>query len=348
MNIATRKEYNTGRSGEYGTDDITGVNYSLNSNMYDYSQYGKVNESFLGGMTGEQLLGYPNYCNPMNNIHNNIGPDVLIEQNMNNKIFIDAEYRDTSYVDSYNQPFKFTVRFRVNETTPYPDFVSFEYNDIGYTYPVYKNGARDIIFPYVYHNINFIMIDNLIMPSYLEYQSFDDGSIRHVSGRNLSKTEKYLVLKIEQLNNHLKISNNPKIGDNCFIMKHDLLAGINHGFYVPIHDVVTSYESQLSSLDRLDIEICDHKGNILWPTLDGKRVNFHKLYIDTIEELRDAVEHEKKNKKNDCEHKNKKKIDKLELRALSLRHIVDNIDPEIHMTVNNVNQQINTRHNYRR
>lgn len=355
MNRATRKEYLTGRNGYYETDPVKGItpaqqvgNQEMRGmpvmsdmKMHDHAHFGRTDESFRGGMTGEQLAVMPDYQNPGNNIHNNIGQNVLFEQNMDNKVFIDAEYRDTSYTDSKNQPFKFTVRFKSSEQMPSSNTVVLEYNDELYEYQVYEKGGREIVFPYVYHNVNFAIIDNLIMPNHIEYVTRDDGSIKKIPGRSLVRTERYIVLKIEQLNNCKKVSNNPFIDDRCFIMKNDDNSGVNNEFYIPIHDQLNAFQSQLPTIDRLDIEICNHKGRPLFPTLDGKIVNFHKLYIDTIEEMRTELDKPKPEQDQD-------KIDRLELRLISLRHIVDTIDPELHITINNVNPQINTQRKYRR
>lgn len=355
MNRATRREYLTGRNGSYETDPVKGITPAQqvgkteirgmpamsDMKMHDFANFGRTDESFRGGMTGEQLVGLPNYVNPGLNIHNNIGPSVLFEQNMDNKIFIDSEYRDTSYTDSKNQPFKFTVRFKNSEQTPAPTIVTLKYNGEIYDYPVYEKRGKEIVFPFVYHNVNYVTIDNLIMPTNIEYYTREDGSIKSIHGRDLDRTERYLVLRIEQLTNCKKISNNPCIDDSSFIMKKDCDSGCNHAFYIPINDQLVAYQSQLPSIDRLDIEIRDHKGKPLFPTLDGKIINFHEYYIASIEELREELEKPKK-------QQNQEKIDKLELRLISLRHITDTIDPELHITINNVNPQINTQHKYRR
>jgi hypothetical protein len=337
MNIANRKEYLTGRNGQYETDPITGVTPYLNTSQ----NYGKTNKVFQGGMTGEQLASHPNYSNPMNNLHNNIAQNVLFEQNMDNKVFIDAEYRNTAITDSKNQPFKFTVRFKDSEYTAETNIVTLEYNEEVYEYKVYVKDGREIIFPYVYHNVNYVIIDNLIMPSNIEFATQGDGSIKKVPGMRLARTQRYLVLKIDQFRNHKKVSNNPNLDNACFIMKNDDTSGVNNEFYIPIHDQVTAFQSTLPTIDRLDIEICDHKGKKLYPILDGEPHNFHKDYQESIEVLRVELEKDKK-----CQDQDK--IDKLELRLISLRQIIDCIDPEIHLTINNVNQQINTNVKYRR
>jgi hypothetical protein len=337
MNQATRREYLTGRNGFYETDSVRGVT----SNMHGNDQYGKTNESFRGGMTGEQLAGRPNYDNPMDNLHDNIGDRVILDQNMDNKIFIDAEFRDTCYTDSKNQPFKFTVRFKNSESMPNREIVVFEYNDEIYEYSKYKKGGREIVFPYVFHNVNFIVIDTLIMPSYIDYITFDDGSLHNIEGMSLVNTYKYIVLKVKQLNNYRKLTNNPNLDNTCFIMKNDDTAGVNNNFYEPIRDQVTSFKSDLQTVDRLDVEICDQKGKPLIPKLDNKPHNFNKDYQDSIEELK--LETSKPNGYQDSV-----KIQKLDNRLKSLKIISHSINPEIHITINNVNPQINTNLKYRR
>lgn len=332
MNQATRKEYLTGRNGQYATDPVTGVTPNMNS-------YGNTTQSFQGGMTGNVLASHPDYLNPHNTLHNNIGTIAVFEQNMDNKVFIDAEFRDTSFTDSRNQPFKFTVRFKNSESMPNTEIIILEHNGNIYEYSRYKKGGREIVFPHVYHNVNYVIIDNLIMPTHIAYETQPDGSIEMIEGMSLVRTEKYLVLKIEQLKTLKKVSNNPKINDSCFIMKNDDTSGVRNQFYIPIHDQVTSFHSRLENIDRLDIEICDAKGMTLESTLDGNPTNFHELYQKSIEELRGAL---------GIKRPAPDMINTLENRLLSLREIVGCIDPEIHITINNVNQQINTDAKWRR
>jgi len=343
MNEATRREYLTGRNGFYETDNVNPISSTFGSN----AEYGRP-DLFKGGMTGEQLVGQPSYSNPSNNIHNNIGSDVMLIQNMDCKVFIDSEYRNKTYKDSRNRPFKFTVRFKNSEQTPVPNTVTLEYNGEVYSYPDYDtqnkntsstNSGIDIVFPYEFHNVNYVKVNTLIMPRYIEYETTKDGAIKNVVGRKLAKTQRYLVLKIEQLNTIKKISNNPKIDGRCFIMKLDRESGFNNEFYIPIGDKISAFCSSLQNIDRLDIQILNKKGDELSPTLDGKPHNFHIDYKESIEKLRRELAKPKKDQQV---------IDALELRLISLRHITSCIDPELHITINNINQQINTTPKFRR
>lgn len=346
MNEALRKEYLTGRNGFYETDSVKPITTNFDSNL----ETGRTDKSFMGGMTGEQLVQHTNYSNPNNNLHNNINSNVLYVQNMDTKIFIDSEYRNKVYRDSKNKPFCFVVRFKDSEQTPEPNIVSYEYNGETYSYLDYNinhknasstNSGIEIVFPYVFHNVNHVKINTLIMPRDIEYETKSDGSIKSIPGRKLAKTERYLVLKVKQLNTVKKLSNNPKIDNSCFVMKLDRDSGFDNEFYIPIGDKISSYQSQLQTVDRLDIQILDKKGNELYTTLDGKNHNFHIDYQKSIEELKKEIQ-KPKNKQE------QNKIDKLEMRLISLRQITSCIDPELHITINNLNQQINNMPKYRR
>lgn len=329
MNISTRKEYLTGNNGYYETDQVQPANNSFGQIV------GRTDGSFRGGMTGEVLVGKPNYTQePI--LHNNISPAVL-EQNMDNKVFIDAEFRDTSFTDSKTQPFKFTVRFKNSESLPITELVTLEYDGTLYSYSKYPKGGREIVFPYVYHNVNYVIVDALIMPTNIEYVTLENGKIVKTT-TSIINDQRYIVLKIDKLNTCKKVSNNPKIDDTCFIMRIDKCFGVNSGYYIPIHDQSTSFRSRLQTIDKLDIEICDNKGNRLYPTLDGAIHNFHKDYQESIEVFRKLI-----TKPNQDE-----KIKFMENRLMSLKDIVESIDPEIHLTINNVAQQIDTDIKYRR
>lgn len=332
MNQATRKEYLTGRNGRYATDSVSGVTPNMLT-------YGNTDKSFRGGMTGNVLASHPDYSNPHDTLHNNIGPVSVFEQYMDSKVFIDAEFRDTSFTDNRSQPFKFTVRFKESSSPPIPTVVSFEYNGNIFEYNRYKRKSPEIILPHVFHNVKYAVIDNLIMPTHIAYQTEQNGSINKVEDMSLVRTEKYLVLRIDQFENHKKVSSNPKLDDKCFIMKNDDTSGVRNQFYIAIHDQITAFQSVLPTIDRMDIEVLDCKGNILEPTLDGEPTNFHELYQKTIEELRAVTE---------LNNPNTELADRLENRLISLREIVGCIDPEIHITINAVVQQINTDTKWRR
>ena len=75
--------------------------------MYN-SMPNTYNKVFRGGLTGQTMLSAIDYKNPKNNLHDNIGNNVLDTQVFSNMLFIDSEYRD--YI-AYPNPFKYIVRW---------------------------------------------------------------------------------------------------------------------------------------------------------------------------------------------------------------------------------------------
>ena len=328
MNWSKQKSYLTGVQGSYPTDNIRGTNELFDQNG---SIGGNYQTAFSGGMNGTMLINKPDYSNPNNILHNNIGERVILEQVLDNKIFIDSCFRDHV---KHPDPFKFTVKF--NGIEPKKEVVTVTIEGNKYSYCNYTNGDTDIVFDRTFKNIRNVTINALILPFSINFVKKDDGSYEP-SGYKLAKyAYKYIVLKINELRNGRCFSNNPTLGRESFIMKMDTDICLNNQIWIPIHNNVSYFESNLKTVERLNIEICNHNGERLVPVLNGHPHDFFQDYRRTIDEVIMLQEHEHN-------HENDEKIKSLMPKLNSLKIITESISPELHLTFNIVEPQLDTK-----
>jgi hypothetical protein len=340
MNWSQQRVYLKGMNDSKSTDNVRGISSlneiteSDNKKQKQEQTMGNINTSFLGGMNGTILLSQPDYKNQQNILHNNITERVLNEQIFDNKIFIDSYYRDHL---KHKDPFKFTIKFNGIEPKKQPVTITLE--DEQFQYHKYSEGDTDIVIDRVFRNIKSVSVDALIMPYYLSYKTAEDGSYEP-SGPKLAKSKyKYLVLKINELRNGRCYSNNPALGKESFIMVMDDDICIHNQLWVPIHKSVAYFDSQLKVVDRLNVEICDDKGEKIYPMLDGKRHDFYADYAKTIDV---AI-----NLQNNNTEGSKELLNKLMPKLKSLKNITESLSPELHLTFNTIEPQINTLPQYR-
>lgn len=345
MNRSRQKAFLTGMNGTIATDKVRGVselaetdgfnNVAPNNNSNGTNGMGgNYQTGFMGGMNGTMFLGQPDYSNPNNTLHNNIGNRVLLEQTFDNKIFIDASFRDYS---RHCEPFKFTVKF--NGTNAKTESVYIIVDGVSYSYPKYIEGDTDVVIDRVFKNVRYVNVNALILPNHITFKTDPDGSYSH-NGTSLAKTHyKYIILKINELRNGRYYSNNPALGRESFIMKMDTDICINNQIWIPIHKNVSYFDSQLKLVDRLTVEICDDKGIRLCGKLDGKCHDFFADYRKTI----DKVLHlQKLNTPEAMEQ-----IEELTPKLSSLKGITESLSPELHLTFNTIEPQIDTKPQYR-
>jgi hypothetical protein len=325
MNITNNRAYLTGRNG-------SGLGVTPGVTPMSFPDYGRHSDKLP-----DTLLGREDYATPTI-LHNNMGSSSLLTQTIDNCLFIDSQFRNTGRVDSSNDTFNFKIQFGqdYSNTNEY----GITYNGNKYKYTRYSGKAmyKYVSMPYKYDNIEYITIDTLILPLYTDYITNEDGSITECCER-LSRRERFIVLKINELRSERKVSNNPNIGDDAFIMKLEDDSCCSNELYVPIHSKVTFFKSTLKTLDTLTIEVCDDNGVPLQTTLDGEYVNFNKMYHDCIKEMEKLI-------KSECT--NEEKLCYLENKLKSLKCIADRINPQLHMTVYTLNTQLNTLPNFGR
>jgi hypothetical protein len=385
MNYSQQKAYLTGANGKYTTDTVKGISELADTNGFNGSMssgyVGTYNMAYRGGMMGHMLMGKPDYTNKDDILHNNVGENILLEQIIDNKLFIDTSIRD--YSKSSN-PFKFVVKFNGIEAKTTDIGILIDGTD-SYTYKKYIKGDTDVVMDRVFKNIKMVQINNLIMPNYIDYTSNSDGSYSKVGGGTLAKSKyKYLILKISELSNNRCFSNNKAFGKECFFMKmDDEICCFNHR-WIPSGNATTVYpDSNLQTINRLTIEICDDKGNVLNTTLDGEKYDFFKEYNELLDTIKlvinpsydktdpfyvgnTQIPPSRRNRyQNDTSDntrdENKNLIDSILSgdysdslttnvinRLESLRNIIDHMSPELHLTFSIIGPQIDTMANYGR
>lgn len=323
MNRARQQAYLTGMNGSYSTD-VTGQSEFHNTNNSNtYSSYA---DSYRGGINGSVVLGQPDYLNPKNLLHNNVGDRVLAEQVFENRVFIDSVFRDHS---KYPDPFKFVVKF--NGTDPRIENVYVEIDGETYSYPKYIDGDSTVVFDRIFKNIKAVIINTLFMPFCIEFKTNEDGSYDK-AGMKLEKLYyKYIVLKINELCNGRSFSNNKLIGQESFIMRIDDEVCKNHHRWVPISSHISYPDSKLRLLDRLSIEVCTDKGERLCPKLDGNPHDFYAEYRTLIDKIK-ILQRQK------CYNE----IEKLKPKLDSLKLITSFLSPELHLTFCTLDTQIQT------
>ncbi len=319
-----------------GTNELVETNGFSNSSSSTGSRSGSPNSNFSppikqGGMFGSVLLGQPTFNNPNNNFHNNIGDRILLEQTFDNKIFIDTSFKD---FNKHPDPFKFTVKF--NGTFPKVEIVNLNVNNDFYIYKKYIDGDSDIIFDRIFKNVKSVNVNALILPNCIEFKTDANGSYVPTDTKLAKSLYKYLILKIDELRNGRCFSNNNSLGREYFIMKKDDDCSHNNQIWIPLYKNVGYFESQLKTVDKLNVEICDDKGNKLFTKLDGKIHDFfteYKKLIDVTNQLKIIGA--------------TPDIEKLIPRLNSLKIITNYLTPELHITFNTLEPQIDTKPQFR-
>jgi hypothetical protein len=331
MNWSRQKAYLTGSSGYNETDVVKGTSELADSNAFTGTPNtagGNYQHTHRGGMTGNMLLGQPNYQNTNTYLHNNINQNVLLEQTFDNKIFIDAEYKDFA---SHPEPYKFIVKFNGCDPTIEKIYVKVE-NEF-YEYNKYIKGDTVIVINQIFKNVKYVNVNTLIMPTHIEFVTQEDGSYK-ISGKQIAKTHRYLVLKIDELRNSRKVSNKKSLGKECFIMKNDDNSGINNEYWIPIYDKISYFDSNLRNIDRLTVELCDDQGRRLCTKLDGKNFDFYADYRNTIDLVKVLQD------RNTSQ--SRARIESLTPKLESLKMITSYVSPELHLTFNTLEPQIDT------
>ena len=319
---------------------------------------GNYNGVYNGGMYGYNMIGTPNYDNPNNTFVNNIDKSVMKQQYFDNKIFIDTTYRNTN-IDS--EPFSFVVKF--NGVDPSYKEISVTIDNEIFSYKSYINGDSIVILRN-FSNVRSATINALIMPINIKYTQYisdeneyyfdvltDDDlspyySFRAVEGEELDKSlYKYLIMNINELSNGRSYSNNNAINSESFIMKKDNSVS-NRNIWIPVHGYVEYFDSRLKNIDRLTVKICDDTGELLRTYVDNKIFNFFNEYKKTITLAKEIIS-DSELEENQQYDEHEARINLLKARLQSMKTIVDGIGPELHLTINTIEVQINTLPNYR-
>lgn len=302
---------------------------SLSSATQDYGRYP---ETYAGGINGSMYVGYPDYKNQNVLFHNNVADNVMDEQVFENRIFIDSSLRDYSK-NNYKNPFEFEVKF--NGTQPKTEMINVIVGDEIYSYVSYLSGDFSVVFDRSFENLKATIINSLFLPHAIDYKTMPDGSYEHI-GKGLDRKHfRYILLKVKELKNDRSFSNNPAFDAETFIMKLDDDTCFNHHRWIAMSKNVSYPNSSLKNIDKLTVSICDDRGKVLFPTLDGKKHDFFGEYRNLIDQI---IVLQKKGKVNE--------IELLKPKLNSLKHITSCLSPELHITLCILESQISTLPNF--
>lgn len=340
MNRRRQAAFLTGKSGGNTTDipnvtdnqpGVYNLNQSINQNINDM-YVGKYPETYSGGINGSMYIDYPNYKNQNVLFHNNVGDNVMDEQIFENRLFIDSSIRDYSK-NKYKNPFEFEVKF--NGKNPKTETINVIVDDNNYSYVTYLTGDFTIVFDRSFENLKSTIINSLFLPHAIDYKTMPDGSYEH-SGKGLDRKHfRYILLKVKELKNDRSFSNNPAFDAETFIMKLDDDTCFNHHRWIAMSKNVSYPNSMPKNIDKLTISICDDRGNVLYPTLDGKKHDFFGEYRNLIDKI---IILQKQG--------NISEIEKLKPKLESLKHITSCLSPELHITLCILEPQISTQPNF--
>lgn len=325
MNRTRQKSYFSGMNGNYSTNQVAGISNLSNMAGNNYK------ESYNN--TRNVLLGNPNYSNQNNTLHNNLNERIMREQLFDNKLLINSLFRDYS---KHPEPFSFIVKLNGREAVI--ENIDVDIKGKIYRYPKYISGDTQVVLPQAFKNIKQVYINALIIPSRIEYETQDDGSYKPLDIQ-IAGVNKYVILKIKELQNYRNYTNNKNIGKESFVMSLDRTSGINNELWLPIYSSLSYFDSRLRNVNRLTVEVCDDKGNLLCTKLDGKNHDFNAEYRKI---LNDVIEIRKHHDEKEAEEM----IECLIPRLDSLVEIVDCINPEIHLTFVTYEAQIDTNPNF--
>lgn len=341
MNRSRQRAFLTGANGSYSTDTVKGSNELADTNGFngsmDSGYVGSYNNgSYKGGMNGSVFIGQPDYSNPGDILHNNVAERVLLEQVLDNKLFIDTSIRDFS---KSPEPFRFVVKFNGTEAKTVDESVTL--NGESFSYSRYLSGDTDVVMDRIFKNIKVVAINNLILPNHIVYKTNEeDGSYETVGGKLAKTNYKYLILKIAELSNNRCFSNNKAFGKESFIMKMDDEVCHHNHRWIPVSNASLVYpDSRLMIINRLTVEICDDKGVRLCPKLDGENHDFFGEYRRLIDKINTLQE--------DGSKRALKEIESLIPRLRSLKDITQYLAPELHITFGVLEPQVNTIPQYR-
>jgi len=334
---------------------MSGLNGDNTVSGYTDVPYGKYNVE-----REPTILGRPDYTNKKTTLHNNINENILLESLCQNKVFIDTSIKDYSLEPDL---FKFSVNFSSGNISFVDETVVIEDTE-NFSFKRNTEGNSNIHIEKNFRNVKNVSIDALIMPSVIEFKTNKDNLYEPVHKSKISY--KYIVLKIKELYNGRCFSNNNNIGSESFIMKLDDDLCSNNNIWIPINCNIFYPDSQLKNIDKLTVEICDNKGDLLVTKLDGKPFDFFKEYRNLIKEIKSLQANKNDicfdsststsststdststdNSDNICSC-NKCKISSLMSKLVSLRRITSYLSPELHMTFTTLESQINTLPTYR-
>lgn len=225
------------------------------------------------------LIQNQEYKNSNQLIHNNVESNLLNENYIEYTIHVDSGDRNTTV---FPNPYNFVLNFGGAG----PSRNKF-YNSTGELQQLDFNGAPDPIIDRKFKNVKIVMLDKIFFPKYIGYQRIETSpSVYDYSGNvTLASKYRYVIVRIQELDNNRMYSTNNYVRDDSFVMYNDKTLGdTNVGVWVASPCKRTYLKSALKNIDKFTIDIVDPKGNQIYPTWNnsGKNEKIPQLELTNL------------------------------------------------------------------
>jgi hypothetical protein len=230
----------------------------INSNQNNFSHAYQPNNT---------LIPSQNYENSNQLVHNNLESNLLTESYIDYTIHVDSNDRNTTVFPS---PYKFVLNFGGAG----PSRNKF-YNSAGNFEKLDFNGAPDPIIDRKFRNVKTVILDKIFFPKYIGFQRTGSDPNYDYSGNvTLASRYRYVIVRIQELDNNRMYSTNNYVRDDSFVMYNDKTLGeAGVGIWIASPYKRTYLKSALKNIDKFTIEIVDPQGNPIIPTWDDSGTN---------------------------------------------------------------------------
>ena len=255
----------------------------------------KVNNAYRSS-PNDVLIEQTNYANPNTTIHNNLHNNLLSEHIVEYYLNIDSDDRK---VDVYPDPFNYTVSLnpvgRSSERKHKSKKGSLEFDKIEFD----ETPAPFIIRSF--KNVKYVKLDRVILSrnNVIKFVINQIITIDPASNQNVtvvsdidkkvhnhndqdnccnlchcedcqcitSNKNKFIILKVKELETYHIYSTNTITSDNSFILYVDKTLGTSNNMWFATYNSCIYPDSLLGNLDRLTIEFYDKNGHPLTPQI---------------------------------------------------------------------------------
>lgn len=233
----------------------------MNSGQTNFSQAYNSNPNIIPPQT---------YENSYQLIHNNVDSNLFNESYIDYTIHVDSGDRTTAIFPS---PYSFVLNFGGAG----PSKNKF-YNSSGVLQKVDFNGAPDPIIDRKFRNVKTVILDKIFFPKYIGYIRTGTGTLLdpyvYTGNVTLASRYRYVIVRIQELDNNRMYSTNNYVRDDSFVMYNDKTLGdADVGVWIASPYKRTYLKSALKNIDKFTINIVDPKGNPIVPTWDNAGTN---------------------------------------------------------------------------
>jgi hypothetical protein len=227
---------------------------AINSAQNNFSQAYQVNSS---------LIPPHDYTNSNQLIHNNVESNLLNENYIDYIIHVDSGDRNTTV---FPNPYNFVLNF--GGAGPGKNKY---YDSVGNFHKDSYTGAPDPIIDRKFRNVKTVILDKIFFPKYIGYQRVGTDPDYDYSGNvTLASKYRYVIVRIQELDNNRMYSTNNYVRDDSFVMYNDKTLGeAGVGIWLASPYKRAYLKSSLKNIDKFTIDIVDPKGNPIYPTYNN-------------------------------------------------------------------------------